>query len=170
LDRSGLVDAEPVLRHFSATKRRAVEVFTRFVEAGIDGSRQDHYYRAAEGQLLGSEEFLEQLRHRVGEHRDAKPRFKPTRIDELLRAAESSSKLSRQELCSKSKDRRTVAAREALIVVGRERGISNRELARALGIDPSAVTRRIEAARMPGAKSVETVKLRNALRSNERSR
>jgi len=83
LDRSGLVDAEPVLRHFSATKRRAVEVFTRFVEAGIDGSRQDHYYRAAEGQLLGSEEFLEQVRHRVGEHRDAKPRFKPTRIDEL---------------------------------------------------------------------------------------
>ena len=63
-----------------------------------------------------------------------------------------------------------MAAREALIVVGRERGISNRELARALGIDPSAVTRRIEAARMPGAKSVETVKLRNALRSNERSR
>ena len=35
LDRSGLVDTEPVLRHFGASKKRAIEVYTRFVEASL---------------------------------------------------------------------------------------------------------------------------------------
>ena len=143
---------------------------SRFVEAAIDESRQEHYYRAAEGRLLGSDAFLEDVRHRVGEHRYAKTTLNQTTMDELLRAAERSSKLTREELCGRSKERRTVAAREALIVPGRERGISNRDLARAVGIDRSAVTRRMEAARMRGAKGVEVVNLRNALRSKERSR
>ena len=33
-DTSGLVDTEPVLRHFGGTKKRAVEAYRRFVEAG----------------------------------------------------------------------------------------------------------------------------------------
>ena len=61
LDRSRLVDAEAVLRHFGGTKKRAVEVYTRFVESSLGQPSQDDYYRAAEGRLLGSEEFLEEI-------------------------------------------------------------------------------------------------------------
>jgi len=169
LDKSGLVDVEPVLRHFGATKKRAIEVYTQFVETALGESSQDEYYRAADGRLLGSDEFLETVKHRVGEHRP-KVSINLTTVEDLLSAAERSTGLGQQELCSKSRSRRTVMAREAVIVVGRERGISNRELARALGIDPSAVTRRVDVARMRGEKGVETVKLRKALKSKERSR
>ena len=76
--------------------------------------------------------------------------------------------MSREELDSKSRDRKTVAVREAAIVVGRERGISNRELAKALGIDPSAVTRRVDAARIRKAETVELKHLRKALPKADR--
>jgi putative transposase len=160
MDKTGLVDAEPVLRHFGGTKKRAIEVYQRFVDAGLGERSQDEYYRASEGRLLGSDEFLEEIRHRIGEHRAARAQLERTSIEELLRAAERSSGLRREELCGKSKDRKTVAVRESVIVLGRERGMSNRELAEGLGIDGSAVTRRVEAARLRGKESVELKRLR----------
>jgi putative transposase len=163
-DTSGLVDTDPVLRHFGGTKKRAVEAYRRFVEAGLGEPSQDNYYRASEGRLLGSDEFLEEIRHRVGDHLAARTGFERTSVADLLTAAERSSGLSRQELCSKNKNRKTVEVRDAVIVVGRERGISNRELAEALGIDGSSVTKRVEVARVRGAESVEMKRLRKGLR------
>ena len=169
LDKTGLVDTEPVLRHFGATKKRAVEVYIRFVEASLSERSQEDYYRAAEGRLLGSDEFLKEIRHRVGEHPPRPRAIEQTSIDDLLSAAERSSGLTRQELCSKSKNRRTVAVKEAVIMLGRERGIRNRELAEALGIDASAVTRRVDAARARGTESSDLIRLRKAVRSKIRS-
>ena len=97
LEKSGLVDTEPVLRHFGGTKRRAVEVYTRFVEASLGQPSEDKYYRASEGRLLGSEGFVEEIRHRVGEHRPARRALERTSIEELLRASEKSSGLSLEE-------------------------------------------------------------------------
>lgn len=167
-DRSGLVDAEPVLRHFGGTKRRAIEVFERFVEAGAGETSQDEYYRAAEGRLLGSEEFVEEIKHRVGEHRVERRVPKRLSIEQLLGAAEKASGLKRDELCSNSKRRSTVAMKEAVIVLGKGSGIANRELAAALRLDPSSVTRRIEAARSKGTASADIGKLKRALKTGER--
>jgi putative transposase len=167
-DKSGLVDTEPVLRHFGANRKRAVEVYTRFVEASAGEKSQDEYYRAAEGRLLGSDEFLKEIRHRVGEHEATRERLDGASIEDLLSVAERSSGLTRKELCSKSKHRGTVAVKEAVIVAGREQGLTNRRLAEALGIDASAVTRRVEAARVRGAESTELKSLRKALRSKGR--
>jgi REP-associated tyrosine transposase len=166
LDNTGLVDTEPVLRHFGATKKRAVEVYARFVEASLGERSQQDYYRASEGRLLGSDEFLKEIKHRVGEYRAQLQSFERTSIEDLLNAAERSSGLTRQELCNKSKNRRTVAVKEAVIMLGRERGIRNRELADALGIDASAVTRRVEVARKRGAESSDLIRLRKALGSS----
>ena len=164
LDNSGLVDTEPVLRHFGGTKKRAIEVYTRFVETSVGEKSQEGYYRATEGRLLGSEEFVKEVRHRIGEHQTARS-FDRIKIEDLLIAGARSSGLSREELSSKSKNRRTILVKEAVILVGRERGITNRELADALRIDPSAVTRRIEAARARGGEHSDLVKLRKALGS-----
>jgi hypothetical protein len=155
-----LIDTEPVLRHFGATKKRAVEVYSRFVEASLGEKSQDGYYRAAEGRLLGSGEFVDEIRHRVGEHRASRQAVDRTSVEDLLSAAERSSGLTRQEMCSKSKNRRTVSVKEAVIALGREKGITNRELAEALMIDPSAVTRRAEAARSRNRESLEMIELR----------
>ena len=169
LDKTRLVDTEPVLRHFGGTKRRAVEVYTRFVGAGLGEPSQEEYYRASEGRLLGSEEFLEEIRHRAGEHRSAGKGLERARAEDLLRAAERSSGLRREELCGKSKNRKTVAVREAVIMAGRARGISNRELAEALGIDGSAVTKRVEAARSRGGETMEMKQLDKVLSRKKRS-
>ncbi len=162
-DKSGLVDTEPVLRHFGASKKRAVEVYQRFVDAAMGHKSRDEYYRAAEGRVLGSEEFFDKIKHRVGEH-PSRPKLSPITIDELLGAAQRMSGLKRGELCSNSKNRRTVAIKEAVIVLGRERGMRNRELAEALGLDPSSVTRRFEAARSRGEMSSEMARLEKALK------
>jgi hypothetical protein len=50
-----------------------------------------------------------------------------------------------------------------VIVLGRRGGIRGRELAAALGLDPSAVTRRMETARSRGKKNTEVAKLEKAL-------
>jgi len=168
LDESGLVDAGPVLRHFGGTKRRAIEVYQRFVEAAIGEKSQEEYYRAAEGRLLGSDEFLADINHRVGEHRVWRMASKPIGIDELLEAAEKTSGLNREEMCSNSKKRRTVAVKEAVILLGRESGIRNRELAAALRLDPSSVTRRIDAARSRGEVNTEIAKLERFLKPGKR--
>ena len=52
LDKTGLVDAEPVLRHFGASRKRAVEAYIQFVESSLGEKSQDDYYRATEGRLL----------------------------------------------------------------------------------------------------------------------
>jgi hypothetical protein len=85
------------------------------------------------------------------------------RIEELLSVAQRMSGLSREELCSNSKLRGTAAVKEAVIVLGRRGGIRDRELAAPLGLDPSAFTRRMEAARSRGKENAEVAKLEKAL-------
>jgi putative transposase len=165
MDASGLVDAEPVLRHFGGTKKRAVEVYQRFVEADVGHKSRQEYYRAVEGRVLGGEEFQKEVTHRVGEHRGGPAQPIRVTIDELLRVAEGVSGLKREELCSNSKRRGTVAVKEAVIVLGSRSGILGRDLAAALGVDPSAVTRRIEAARSREKENPEVAKLEAALRT-----
>jgi REP element-mobilizing transposase RayT len=170
MDTSGLVDAEPVLRHFGGTKRRAVEVYRRYVEAAMNHGSQEEYYRATEGRLLGSDKFVQNAIHRVGEVRRKDKPAKPLSVEELLKAAEKASGLGREELCRNSKRRGPSAIREAVIVIGRQSGIRNCDLAEALNIDPAAATRRLEAARSRVTKNAEIGKLLKALSSNRKGR
>ena len=53
LEQAGLVDAQPVLRHFGATRNAAVERFRLFVRAGMKLGHKDEFYRAKQGGYLG---------------------------------------------------------------------------------------------------------------------
>ena len=166
LDTSGLVDAEPVLRHFGANKRKAVEVYTRFVNAALGQESQSEYYLAAEGRMLGNDEFLHKVKHRIGDYvlsRDK--RVRKADIEEIVTAAEKATGLERKDFCSNSKNRQLVLVKEAIIVIGRESGIRTREIAEVLGMDPSAVSKRGEAARARSEGSDEMTKLLKAIRS-----
>ena len=77
-------------------------------------------------------------------------------LAELLKTAERVSGLKREEICSGSKRRETVAIEEAVIVLGRRSGITNKELAAALGMDPSAVTKQMEAVQIKRARECGT--------------
>src|SRR5712691_8142515 len=71
LEAPGIVDLDPVLRHFGVKKALARERFGQFVMAGIKHGHRDEFYAAEEGRILGSEEFVDATIHRIGETRRA---------------------------------------------------------------------------------------------------
>jgi putative transposase len=166
LDRSGLVDAEPVLRHFGANKKRAIEVYAEFVNAALGERSQKEYYLASEGRMLGSEEFLDEVKHRIGDYMGKRERRVRKRdLEAILKAAEKGTGLGRKEFCTNSKSRALVMIKEAIIAIGDENGILTRELADALGVDPSAVSKRRDGARGRAETSGEMMRLLKAIRS-----
>src|SRR5207247_4495173 len=106
------------------------------------------YYVAAEGRLLGNDEFVDMVKRRIGEYADGREkRVQSVNIEAILEAAEKASGLRREDFCTNAKSRKRVMVKEAIIVIGRKCGIGNREIAVALGLDPSAVSKRLELAR-----------------------
>ena len=166
MDRSGLVDAEPVLRHFGSTKKMAVEVYKQFVNAAIGQQSQPGYYVAAEGRLLGNEEFVDAVKRRIGEHASSRDkRVGRVNIETILEAAEKATGLRREDFCTNAKSRRLVIVKEAIIVLGRKCGIGNREIAVALGLDPSTVSKRLVLARSRALDSPQMTEILNLIRS-----
>jgi hypothetical protein len=143
-----------------------VEVYTQFVNAAVAQKSQQEYYLAAEGRMLGNDEFLDEMKHRAGEHvRSGDRPYRTPDIEAIMKAAEKATSLHRQEFCTKGKARKLVMAKEAIIMIGLRSGIRNRELADALGLDPSAVSKRWEAARGRAEDSHEMVELLRKMRS-----
>jgi REP element-mobilizing transposase RayT len=167
-DESSLVDSDPVLRHFGATKKLARERFGLFVRAGMKLGHREEFYCADEGRILGSEEWVAETKNRIGEvPRGARPQTKPrSRLDPeaLMRAAEKVTGLAAGELYSGKKSRALVIVKEAAIVAGRELGVSNAELARLLGLDASVVSRRYESGKARMDESRELQRLMQRLR------
>jgi len=77
LEPAGILDVDPVLRHFGAKRKMARRAYREFVAAGMKLGHQDEYYLADEGRILGSEEFVDATIHRIGE--TALPRRKGVR-------------------------------------------------------------------------------------------
>jgi len=67
LDRSVGVDSDAVLRYFGARRQRAVAVYRALVKAGIKPGQRAEFYDATDGRLLGGEEFVTEVKHRMGE-------------------------------------------------------------------------------------------------------
>jgi hypothetical protein len=168
LDEARLVDVEPVLRHFGASKKLARERFQSFVRAGMKLGHREEFYRADEGRILGSEDWVAETKNRIGEiPRGARPQVKTrSRLDAeaLMRAAERVSGLQEDELCGGRKTRALVLVKEAMIIVGRELGASNADLARLLGLDASVVCRRYELGKAKMNESQEARRLVKRLR------
>jgi hypothetical protein len=61
-----------------------------------------------------------------------------------------------------SNQQETVAIIDAVLVVGGERGMTNRKLAEALGLDPSSVTRRVDMRISRKTQSQTVVELRKS--------
>jgi REP element-mobilizing transposase RayT len=150
----GLVDVDPVLRHFGAKKKVARERYCEFVRAGMKLGHRDEFYRAEEGRILGSEEFVDATIHRLGE---LEPGGKAKRhriaahsasfdAEALITAVEQVCGLERQQFCSRGKDARLVRVKEALILVGSRTGASNRVLSDLVGLSSSTVSRRHDSA------------------------
>lgn len=169
MDESKLVDAEPVLRHFGATKKLARERFGLFVRAGLKLGHKEEFYRADEGRILGSEDWVAETKNRIGEiPRGARPQSKRRSAldpEALMEAAEKLSGFAAEELRSGKKSRALVAVKEAMIIVGRDLGASNADMAKLLSLDASVVSRRYELGKAKIAESKEARRLMKRLRA-----
>jgi putative transposase len=160
LDESDLVDVQPVLRGFGARKQLARETYQKFVRAGMKLGHQEEFYQAEGGRILGSEEFVDLTIHRIGETGALVARAKKRAGDELdlrrlVQAVEVVAGMKRSDFCGPRKSARIVLVKEAVIYVGREAGATNAGLAKEMGLESSAVSRRYEAARKKMAESEE---------------
>lgn len=156
--RSRLVDVDPVLRRFGARKRLAREMYQQFIRAGMKLGHQDDLYRAEAAGILGSDEFVDSVIHRIGETggRNATGGHRKSPEVDLIKlvwAVEMAARIGREELCGSGKAARVVMAREALVFVGHEAGATYAALARQTGLETSVISRRCEAARRRIAES-----------------
>lgn len=165
MDKPWLVDVDPVLRHFGATKKLARERFEMFVNEGLKFGHREEFYGGEEGRILGAEEFVETMKKRVGEVGKPKDKRGAAReLEGLIEAVAEATRLKREDICSRSKNGAVVIAKEALIIVGREVGGNNAELARLIGVDSSVVSRRFESGRSRMNDSTEMETLVNEVR------
>jgi REP element-mobilizing transposase RayT len=150
---AGIVDIDPVLRHFGSKKKDARQRYAEFVRAGIKLGHQEEFYRAEEGRILGSDEFVDATIHRLGESNRSgqikrqNERALP-RVDKeaLVRAVETVCALQREKFSGRGKSARLVRVKEALILVGARVGASNVMLSALVKLNSSTVSRRLSSA------------------------
>jgi putative transposase len=163
---AGIVDVDPVLRHFGAKRKVARDRYRQFVAAGIKQGHCEEFYAADDGRILGSEEFVDATIHRIGEtgrvNGGAKKKaFAVCEVEpkRLVAAVEKVCRVSKEEFCSTSKRAPAIIAKEMAVLVGVQIGASMNELSELIGISPSALSRRHDAARRKLRDNASTSKL-----------
>jgi hypothetical protein len=176
MEPAGIVDVDPVLRHFGTRKEVARDSYRKFVEAGIKQGHCEEFYAADEGRILGNEEFINATIHRIGEagssNRGAKKKGCPVRefeTDRLVAAVERVCRIPREDFCGTSKSGPAIMAKEMLILIGLQMGASMRVLSEIIGISPSALSRRHDAARRKVRENANTSKLASEIIQEYRS-
>ena len=176
MEPAGIVDVDPVLRHFGASKEVARARYRKFVAAGIKQGHCEEFYAADEGRILGSEEFIDATIHRIGEtgraNRGARKKAFPVgevEPERLVAAVEKVCRVPREEFCGPGKSAPAIMAKEMLILIGLRMGASMKVLSEIIGISPSALSRRHDAARQKLRDNANTSKLASEIIEKYRS-
>jgi len=153
LEPAGIVDVDPVLRHFAVKKQVARERYSQFVAAGIKLGHQEEFYLADDGQILGSEEFVDATIHRIGQMKPmgsgckTKPPRESFKAEALLAAVEKICGIPRAEFCGSGKHVSTSIAKELFALAGCQMGASLRQLSEIAGMSSAAMSRRKDVGR-----------------------
>jgi hypothetical protein len=144
------LDSDEVLRYFGAKRKRAVETYRAFVNAGDQQGHREELYGAVEGRFLGGEEFVGEVKHRIGDVPVVRAKTEKETWDwtSLVRRVEAVLGVKLRESGGQGRTAAEVRRREVVIYVGRQRsGLTGTELGRRVGLDPSNVVRGYERAR-----------------------
>jgi len=166
-----IMDVDPVLRHFGVSKDQAQQRYRQFVSAGMKDGHQDEFYHADEGRILGSEEFVDATIHRLGQTKRAKKKawrvetIGSVNSEMLLEAVEDICGISRTKFCGSGKSLAAVAAKEMVVLIGREMGASLRMLSELMEISSSSVSRRHDAAKIKLQENDELTRLAAKIRN-----
>ena len=168
LELASIVDVDPVLRHFGAKKELARKAYREFVKAGMKGGHQKELYPEDDGRILGTEEFVDATIRHIGET-TARGAVQNRLAEEfnaeaLIEAVEETCRISRADFCSSAKTPAVVRAREMLLLIGCELGVSLKALSEITGLSSSALSRRHDAAKFKMRENEETSKLAASIR------
>jgi REP element-mobilizing transposase RayT len=150
LEKCPWLDSDEVLRYFGAKRKRAVEMYRAFVNAGSQQGHREELYGAVEGQILGGEEFVGEVKHRIGDVPVVRAKTEKETWDwtSLVRRVEAVLGVKLRESGEQGRTAAEVRWREVVIYVGRQRsGLTVTELGRRVGLDPANVVRGYERAR-----------------------
>jgi len=165
LEAAGIVDTDPVLRHFGVNKTVARERYRRFVAMGLRLGHQQELYLTDEGRILGTEEFVDATIHRIGETRRAVRNEDSVKANQqvsavrLIEAVEKICRIPRAQFCGPSKRAAAVIAKEMFVLAGRQAGASLKILSEITGISSSTISRRHDAAKFKINNNEELKKL-----------
>ncbi len=166
MESTGIVDVDPVLRHFGAKKGVARVRYRQFVAAAIKHGHREDFYATDEGRILGTKEFIDATIHRIGEtdRSNQENRRKPSPVCEvqperLVASVEKVCRIPREDFCGIGKSAPAIMAKEMLILIGLQMGASMKVLSAIIGISPSALSRRHDAARLKVRVNLNTSKL-----------
>ncbi|MEQ1763222.1 MAG: transposase [Pyrinomonadaceae bacterium] len=149
----GLADVDPVLRLFGSHRMAARSAFVAYVMRGMGIRYPADFDSPAEGYILGSEDFVDETIHRIGDtprRRSEHSKQKVRRFDAaaLIAAVAAVFGLSSEQFCGPEKSGKAILAKEVLILIGREQGATVNQLSLIAGLDTSNISRRCDAARL----------------------
>lgn len=176
MEPAGILDVDPVLRHFGAKQKVAREAYRQFVAAGKKLGHQEEFYLTDEGRILGNEEFVDATIHRIGETKrqprvpvqNNTPATDGMDIDRLIAVVEKVCRIPRKDFYGSGKSASAVLAKELLILIGRQLGASLILLAEVTGLSSGSVSRRHDAARLKMREDQEVNKLAARIRKEYR--
>jgi REP element-mobilizing transposase RayT len=124
LEKCRWVDSDEGLRYFGARRKRAVESYRAVVRAGYQQGHRAEFYGASDGRLLGGEEFVGEVKHRIGEVPVMRSQRKKEVWDwsKVVRRVEAVVGVKLKEIEGRGKAARQTTAKEVMMYVGRERG------------------------------------------------
>ncbi len=170
LDAAGILDVDPVLRHFGAKKEQAREAYRQFVMAGMKLGHQEEFYLADAGSILGTEEFVDATIHRIGQRERIVRKVDEMNLKDefnaeaLIEAVETICRIPRREFCGSGKSAAGIRAKEILVLTGCQMGASLKLIADITGMSSSAASRRRDAAKFKVRGNVEMSKLAVSIR------
>lgn len=170
LEPAGIVDVDPLLRHFGPKKSLAREAYRQFVAAGMKFGHQNEFYMADGGRILGTQEFVDATIHRIGEPgptaRSQNGGNRDFNGEALIRAVEKICRVGRAEFCCSGKSKAAVTAKEMFALIGCQEGASLKLLSEITGMSSGTVSRRCDAARLKVLEMREMSKLAERIRNS----
>ena len=134
-----LVDVELVLGIFAKHADTARKQYEAFVREDLAGANRPEYYRVSEQQVLGDDQFIENVRRKTAVR--SRGPVKRQSVTDLLNAVIRATGVTKDRITGRDRSGDAVNARRLLIQAGVVNAVPGRELAKMLGRDPSLISR-----------------------------
>lgn len=138
--RSGIVDADRVLRMFSEDKSLARKLYSTYIDDGVE-VKKDDVYKTVSQRILGEEKFVDTVMEKTEESFGNKRKRHEYSLNKIAESITKLRGLTLKQLRENSKSRTMSEVKKLVSLAAKEYGYRGIEIAAFLGRDPSVITR-----------------------------